>query len=1019
MAWNIDIPEAQWFTGDALKTPGIESLIREIEDQPVCAIDTETTGLNYMKDFTLYWSLSWEERGRAGNYKRATLRADALPYFSHIFKDPDRSWTFVNAKFDLHMQHNVGVNFAGRVFDTSVMHALLYEEQPHNLAYMARQLLGWGWKDDFKKGFKEFGPRAFLCGLEETDLARLVEYASNDAYGTLQLFYKLKKELEEATTWSLYPEQYATLADYFFKIEAPFTQVLWRMERRGMFINEQYLRDADGPATKEIQQVEREITHIVGRPINMRSGDQMIQYFFREKGYQAKKLTSGGKSGIKKESTDADTIEWLAEEYNDPVAERMLVLRDLYKLKGTYIDGILENLDPRNRVHTHFNQDTARCMPAGELVLTSRGYLPVEQVKLGDSVISHTGKTRQVTCLSTHEPQPIYRVRLKNGLQLRTNGSHPYRIGEQWVRADQLQLGTNAAVHSDAEAWSPLPDWPSYEVSSWGRVRNIVTHNVLTQQPKGRWGHLKISLSRNGCQIRGEDRKDFSIHRLVLQTFGGPGSGEVRHLNGISWDNTIRNLQWGTPSENRQDARRHGTLSQRRAGRTLLTEQQVEQIRATPRAAADQALSRAKLTREQVQSILARSTGKRGEQTAFAAECGVTVQAINRLFKGKVWQKDAPNQEGKTDRQLAEEYGVSVTTIQDVRVGRRWHPEDYIEGSAATFFESEIVEITIEPAEVTYGLTIEEDCSHVTGGIVTHNTGRLSTSDIQFQNIPTAENDKFKIRRAFCHEPGNKLIVADQEQLEMRLLAAATVTADNPEGERDMIQLFLDGKDIHMGNASLVFEIPYDDLVKAKKVDKDVKAGKLPEAALDEYLHRCLEARQAAKAIGFGLNYGMKEAKLARSIKKTKEQAKALIDQYMGRYPSVANFYLNAIEAARQCGYSFTILGRRRFHPEIVSSNKMERWGAERKAVNNEIQGTAADVLKMAMIQIDGAGLEYSHGCMMINQVHDELIFECPDDMDGEVMPIIKDLMEHPFDRDLIVPLIASIGSGANWLDAK
>lgn len=655
MAWNIQMPDAQWYTRD---TGNIESLIREVADHENVAIDTETTGLNYMRDFCLYWSLSWEQKDKPGFYKRVCLRSDVLPFFQPIFQDYDRSWDFVNAKFDMHMLYNTGVTIKGKIYDCSVMHALLYEEAPHKLEYMAQHILGWAWKDDFRKGFRTEGPLNFLTRLEKEELARLVEYASNDAYGTKCLFDKLKRELEEAHIWSLYPEKFSSLADYFFKLESPFTRVLWKCEQRGMHVNVPYLDQIAGPAQKEINQLLREITNIVGHVFNPASTQQLRQYFFEEKRYKPKKLTKGGKTGIKLPSTDADVIEWLADEYRDPVAEKLLTLRELEKLKGTYVDACLEGLDPYCRVHTHFNQDVAR-------------------------------------------------------------------------------------------------------------------------------------------------------------------------------------------------------------------------------------------------------------------------------------------------------------------------------------------------------------------------TGRLSSSDLNFQNFPKAEHDRFKIRKAFDHEKGNKIIVVDQEQLEMRLLAAATVSPEHPEGEKDMIQIFLDGKDIHMGNAEMVFGIPYEDLVKAKKIDKQVKEGKLPASALDVYVQKCLEARSDIKSVGFGLNYGMKENKLARQIKKAKAEAKAIIEKYMARYPAVEHFYDSAIEDARATGYSFTLLGRRRFHPEIVSNNNLERWEAERKAVNNVIQGTAADIMKVAMILIDDANLDDEYGCFMLNQVHDELVFECAEESTGACMPIIKDLMEHPFDRDLKVPLIAAIGCGENWLDAK
>jgi DNA polymerase-1 len=163
----------------------------------------------------------------------------------------------------------------------------------------------------------------------------------------------------------------------------------------------------------------------------------------------------------------------------------------------------------------------------------------------------------------------------------------------------------------------------------------------------------------------------------------------------------------------------------------------------------------------------------------------------------------------------------------------------------------------------------------------------------------------------------------------------------------------------------------------------------------------------------------MRENKLARDLGITKDEALALMEEYMATYPAVSQFYESAIKETEQTGYSFTIIGRRRYHPEILSNRDMERFGAQRQAVNNQIQGGAADVVRFAQLGIDAACLEERFGCRMLLQVHDELVFECPKETVEEAKPVIRQLMEHPFFTDLAVPLDVSLASGPSWMNAK
>ncbi len=677
------MPDAEWFPiGDAR----YDGLVREVRDQDECAIDTETTGLSIWADRPLYYSMAW------GGNRRVCMPIETLHYFKESFEDSTKRWILCNAKFDMHMLANKGVELAGDCIDISVMHSLLFEEESHALKDMAKSVLGWRWTDFFdtfsllnledstkpleftkggkpKKQTRKENLAEMFARVERDNLSLLVDYASNDAYGTLRLYEALKKLLGDTPILSLYPNWLPTMEHLFFMTEVPFTKVLWQCERNGVYVDRPYLQKLRGPMWDEVEQLRRREVQITGDPnFNSNSVQQLRDYFFKHLGLQPLMMTKGGKSGVKSPSVDKGFLEHY--EHEVELAAIVLRKRKLEKLIGTYIDGADEFFDTNSRIHTRFNQDVAR-------------------------------------------------------------------------------------------------------------------------------------------------------------------------------------------------------------------------------------------------------------------------------------------------------------------------------------------------------------------------TGRLSSSGPNLQNIPKPETDKFQIRGAFQATPGagTGLLVNDYAALEMRLLAAATVTAESPEGAKEMIQIFLDGKDIHMGNAAMVYgpiferqygwRLTYDFLKEAKKIDGQVKDGKLPAEKRTERHEQALIARGAIKAVGFGLNYGMKEAKLARSLNISVEEAQAIIEAYLNTYPAVKQFYNDAIEETRLTGYSFTLLGRRRCHPQIHSPRERDRWSEERKAVNNQIQGTAADAVRMAMINIYNARLDRKYGCKMLLQVHDELMFECPMETIKEAQAEIGGLMRHPFPTDLIVPLDISSGIGPAWNKAK
>ncbi len=264
-------------------------------------------------------------------------------------------------------------------------------------------------------------------------------------------------------------------------------------------------------------------------------------------------------------------------------------------------------------------------------------------------------------------------------------------------------------------------------------------------------------------------------------------------------------------------------------------------------------------------------------------------------------------------------------------------------------------------------------------------TGRLSSSEPNLQNIPIKTEEGRKIRRAFIPKSDkNVLLSADYSQIELRILAHLS-------GDKRLIRAFKDGRDIHAFTASLVFGMDEDGVTN--------------------------EMRNMAKTVNFGIIYGMSPYGLSQSLGIDVDKAKDFIDSYFERYPDVKEYLESLIADAREKGFVTTLLGRRRYIPEINSKDMRMRQFAERTAVNTPIQGSAADIIKVAMIEIEKNIEKNNLNSKMILQVHDELVFEVPKMELDEVYKIIKEGMENVI--KLKVPVEAHVEIGKNWLDIE
>lgn len=259
-------------------------------------------------------------------------------------------------------------------------------------------------------------------------------------------------------------------------------------------------------------------------------------------------------------------------------------------------------------------------------------------------------------------------------------------------------------------------------------------------------------------------------------------------------------------------------------------------------------------------------------------------------------------------------------------------------------------------------------------------TGRLASSEPNLQNIPIRTSDGRRIREAFIAPPGHRIVSADYSQIELRIMAHISQ-------DHGLLKAFAAGEDIHRTTAAEIFGIPLD------QVD--------------------LEQRRYAKVINFGLIYGMSEFGLAAQLGVERSAARAYMQRYFARYPGVENYMQQTREKAKRLGYVETVLGRRLWLPEINSPNGNRRQGAERAAINAPMQGTAADIIKLAMIAVRDWLHKKQLRSKLIMQVHDELVLEVPDDELALVKEALPQYMGQVLPLD--VPLLIEVGSGDNW----
>ena len=262
----------------------------------------------------------------------------------------------------------------------------------------------------------------------------------------------------------------------------------------------------------------------------------------------------------------------------------------------------------------------------------------------------------------------------------------------------------------------------------------------------------------------------------------------------------------------------------------------------------------------------------------------------------------------------------------------------------------------------------------------------MASNNPNLQNIPVRTDRGKEIRKAFVpRDNKHVLLSADYSQIELRIVAAIS-------GDKNMCKAFIDATDIHTATAARVYNIAEKDVTK--------------------------EMRYKAKSVNFGIIYGQGPVGLADNLGISRTEAKEIIDNYKKQFPGIQKYMDDTINFAREHGYVQTIMGRKRWLRDINSSNFTVRGFAERNAINSPIQGTAADMIKLAMIKVHAAMKKEGFKSRMILQVHDELVFDATKDEVKELKPLIIECMQKAMSLPNKVPVIAECGEGKNWLDA-
>ncbi len=1060
----------------------------EQEPEDWIGFDTETHGLkivkegvkptradplDWMNDTVTFWSLAAKFNGE---YKRFCFDQNHFQFFAPVLEHPKAKLAGWNLKYDAHIAWNCGINIwncaravdflmAGSMLDENVTRSEMSLKQVTPRGYnsewrravartvqsemgytdfcdiprevylevqeeVERRITPWeGFQmTPFKALFKGcIDPNTrkpaveFQTSLYDLPVDRVANYASLDALAHLWLGEHIQQVMQahKSEDYCAYPNMW----DYYCEAEDPITQVLWRLERRGLPLNKKHLEALVDPLEEEIAAITKEINRKAQKPINLRSPQQVANFLYGDFPKDAYEDPRWRKiipawTGTLQPKTDAETLELLAAAGND-AAKLINRHRKIEKIYGTYVTKLIFCHDyfKDGRVHTQFRQNgtrTGRCSTGDPVNSQNLPNPENDEFQIRVAFCSKSSKEKSVTkkpykrklvCgdYAQLEMRIMAHFCLYKCMRISVCEGDTRAISilvnqrrKPYVRSFDFSLNTHVNKQitnhfKNGDHVSYAPTTAGMKPEDWLIVRHDAAPNgmplIITPQHRvlrSDGSKIPIGDLEVGDYLLYDEPKLIGLHlqMVIIQVINNK---EFKHR--IEWKENE-----GVPYEHRTfdekycqfkqnvlkqlEAKNHGSPSLNHIKRRIRPTKQLWEI-------VDNMADKHRPKKELLEQIgpaglaiwycdtgtIYGHLGSSFIKISMPRTCAEDVEILNKLGTNFITMSNGFGLLSKDFESFFQIVGPYIPWCMSYKVPKEFH--HYI-GTASE--EWEVPMPPIRPVTI------------------------IEKRPAKLEDLERGYGSKYDIEVEDTHNYFAQNILVSN-------------STDNA-----MIDAIWSGKDMHCITVERMWGIPYEEVKEAKKAKE---AGTATEEQLGH-----AKKRSDSKAVGFGIFYGAQEKNISIRLECSRERARELINLYFKAYPKVKRFINETHWRCRQMQFVTTLLGRRRNLPDINSNNFSIRSHAERESVNSIIQGTAADLIKTAMINIEFDDILNSMGVEMINQIHDELTLLGPTKEQDEEACVerIKNFMEHPFEEGkhpLLVPVPVDIKLVSNWGEAK